>query len=178
MTQQQSQKLFDDYNRRYFSGRLPAYRILLSDQFGNGLHGLCRKRQREIHLGTRLSGNDLKSVLLHEMAHAAAPNGHGSQWLAEMSRLAQMGAPTRKDFEAYEDSRRTVGEKEITSHAFDVGMNSDWPWSIARGSIGHKYGLTDERGRSESKRAAQLMERCRKEFVKGRRCMTGSSIFP
>ena len=34
MTEQQCQKLFETYNRRFFGGNLPAYRVLLSDRLG------------------------------------------------------------------------------------------------------------------------------------------------
>jgi hypothetical protein len=116
-----------------------------------------------------LRGQRLKETLLHEMAHAASNGCHGKQWLAEMLRLAEMGAPTGKDWEAYQNKQQTMGERQITAEACNIGMETDWPWSKIRGYIGNQYGLTDARGRSESKGAARVMERCKKEFWKGRR---------
>jgi hypothetical protein len=72
--------------------RLPQYRVVVSDEFGLGSHGLCRNKQRRIHIGTSLRGKELSKVLLHEMAHAAVPrSGHGRAWVAEMRRLADRG---------------------------------------------------------------------------------------
>ena len=88
MLQPQCQELFDTYNQRFFDGRLPPYRIILSDPYGSGMHGICRKKQREILLRTNLRDKELPLVLLHEMGHAAVPkSGHGKLWSAEMLRL-------------------------------------------------------------------------------------------
>jgi SprT-like family len=94
-TERQCQALFESYNRCFFGGLLPAYRVLLSDRFGTGLHGICRIRQRKIHLGTELRGAELKEKLIHEMAHAAAGRGHGKLWKAEMHRLRGLGCYSR-----------------------------------------------------------------------------------
>jgi len=171
VTQQQCQELFEAYNQRFFGGRLPTYRIVLSDRFVAGPKGLCRKKEREIHLGTGLRGTDLPRLLLHEMAHAAfvARAGHGKQWLAEMLRLAEMGAPTREDWEIYQDRARTMGLREIAAEVYDAGVETDWPWRDMRLCLGRRYGLTDYRGQSESKSAANTLRRLRKEFLKGRR---------
>jgi len=165
-----AQTLFHKLNTQYFNGQLPHYRVVTSDEFGSGPHGLCRKREREIHIGTSLCGKELTKVLLHEMAHAAVPTrGHGRAWLAEMQRLADMGAPTREDVEAYQNPARTISKKDIKSEAYDTGCEWDISWAKARPIIGHKYGLTDVHGRSQSKGAAKLMQELRRQFCKGRR---------
>src|SRR6184192_574006 len=110
---QQFQELFQKFNNEYFNGRLPRYRIVLTDDCALGSYGLCRKKEREIHLAASLSGKELDKTLLHEMAHAAVPRrGHGRGWLAEMRRLANLGAPTNDDWEAYQDRRRTITPKD------------------------------------------------------------------
>ena len=169
VTQEQCQELFETFNRQFFDGRLPTYRIVLCNRYGKGDHGLCRKKEREIHLGTGLGGFDLKRSLLHEMAHAVTAGGHGKQWLAEMLRLAEMGAPTREDWEAYQDPDQTIGPTEIAAEFYDAGVETDRPWSIVRAYLGKTYGLSDDRGRAESKSAARTLCRLRKEFSKGRR---------
>ena len=169
LTDEQCQRLFDAYNVRFFAGRLPRYRILRTDKYGRGEHGLCRKKQREIHLGTGLKGAKLKEVLLHEMAHAATRGTHGKPWLAEMLRLAKMGAPTRKDWESYRDPAQTLPFAAIECECYDGGLETDLPWSKFRPCVGQEYGLTDSRGRAESAGTAELLRRLRKEFVKGRR---------
>ena len=79
-----------------------------------------------------------------------------------------MGAPTRGEMEAYQ-SHRPIREADIVAEAYDCGVETDLPWSAVRIQIGHSYALTDDRGRSESSGSARLMQRCRREFWKGRR---------
>jgi hypothetical protein len=110
----------------------------------------------------------LTKVLLHEMAHAAvSEDGDKEAWLAEMKRLDEMGAPTREDCEAYQDPLKTFTEEQMKSDAYDMG--AEWPigWAQARLRFGLRYGLTDAHGRSESKAAAKLMHKLRKQFYKG-----------
>lgn len=172
VTQQQCQELFDTYNQQYFGGRLPPYRIvssILNDDSTCRLDGECRKETLEIHLRTALQDSDVPIVLLHEMAHAASRSGHGKQWLAEMLRLAELGAPTRDDWNAYQGP--TIGIREFMADAYDAGAETetDVPWSVVRYEIGRRYGLTDDRGRSVSTPACKALRRCWKEFWKGRR---------
>jgi hypothetical protein len=171
VTQRQRQELFEIYNRRFFEGRLPAYRIVVGNRYGtgNGLHGFCRKKEREIHLDPRLRGVELKKVLLHEMAHAATRGTHGKQWLAEMFRLAEMGAPTREDWKAYQDQAQTLGPKNIAAECYDAGVETDLSWSSVRSRCGRENGLIDDRGRSVSTGASNTLLLCGKEFSKGRR---------
>jgi hypothetical protein len=168
--QPQCQELFDTYNQRFFGGRLPPYRIILSDRYSSGMHGICRKKQREILLRTSLPDKELPRVLLHEMAHAAVPkSGHGKLWLAEMLRLAEMGAPTREDWETYQNPPKTARLREAAADAYDAGGGTDASWRVVRYQIGSMYGLTDDTGRAVSKSAARALRRCWKEFRKGRR---------
>jgi hypothetical protein len=169
VTQQQCQELFDIYNQQFFGGRLPAYRIIFSKLNDDGTcrtDGECRKKKREIHLRTGLQDSHLPIVLLHEMAHAASRSGHGKQWSSEMLRLAKLGAPTGDDWNAYQGP--TIGIRDAMDEAYEGGATSDWPWVNVRYQIGTQYGLTDDRGRSVSKRAAKILRRCWKEFRKGR----------
>ena len=168
-TDERCQRLFDKYNVRFFGGRLPKYRVLRSDRFIAGEHGLCRKKQREIHLGTALKGARLREVLLHEMAHAAVGGSHGKKWLAEMLRLAKMGAPTRNDWEVYRNPKRTWAIAAIKCECYDYGFETDALWSKVRARVGYEYGLTDVNGQVESTSATKLLRRLREEFTKGRR---------
>jgi hypothetical protein len=169
VTEQECQKLFQTYNLQFFSGRLPAYRIIRSNRYVKGANAMCRKKQREIHLGAELQGITLKKCLLHEMAHAATNVGHGKLWLTEMHRLAEMGAPTREELNDYKDPAKRVGTREIAAEVYDAGFETDLPWRDVRSRFGREYNLIDDRGRSESKGAANLLKRFRKEFWKGRR---------
>jgi hypothetical protein len=170
VTQQQCQELFDTYNQRYFGGRLPPYRIVLSNLNDDGTcrtDGECRKETLEIHLRTGLQVSDVPLVLLHEMAHAASSSGHGKEWEAEMLRLAELAVPTREEWNAYQGP--TIGTKDIMAEAYDGGAGTEVPWSVVRYEIGRRYGLTDDRGKSVSKAAAKTLRRCWKAFWKGRR---------
>jgi hypothetical protein len=169
VTEQQCQELFETYNQKFFGGRLPAYRIVRSSRYVTGFNAKCRKKEREIHLGTELQGTEFKKCLLHEMAHAATNVGHGQRWLAEMHRLAEMGASTRNDWKDYQDPAKRVGTREIAAEVYDAGVETDLPWRDVRSRLGRDYNLTDDRGRSESRGAANLLRRFRKEFSKGRR---------
>jgi len=166
---QQCPQLFQKFNNEYFDGRLPRYRIVIND-CALGPHGLCRKKEREIHLAASLSGKELDKTLLHEMAHAAVPRaGHGKAWSAEMRRLANLGAPTDEDWEAYQDRRRTITPKDMELEAFAVGCQLPRCWAEVRIHFGLMYGLTDAHGRAHSKTAAKVMQRLRREFCRGQR---------
>jgi hypothetical protein len=87
------QPLFQEFNRRFFDGMLPAYEVrvdLLIDgktiirlpsgghwqlpNFGNDLHGLCLANEHLIIIDSRCSSLEdewTREVLLHEMCHAA-----------------------------------------------------------------------------------------------------------
>lgn len=113
---------FAEFNGLYFGNRLPTYRILRRARFGGG--GLCRKREREIHLPTGIEGVELDRVLVHEMAHAAAKgNGHGKAWRSEMQRLAEMGAPgALEDLTAYLNPLQVISARELIAEARDHGL--------------------------------------------------------
>ena len=59
--------LFDEFNARYWHGRLLRYRVLRGHH--DGALGLCVDATRTIMLDHTLTGEDLELVLLHEMAH-------------------------------------------------------------------------------------------------------------
>jgi hypothetical protein len=107
------QEKFDDFNRRYFEGRLPDYKILvvydawywstercgLREELPPAFDSLGfideEGRQIFIRFHTELEcGLTMVNTLIHEMAHAATDGDHGNNWQAEMARLKALGAPT------------------------------------------------------------------------------------
>ena len=77
-TEARLQKLFDDYNQRYWQGRLPAYRVRI-DTSNRGAE--CDRDERVNWMS--LDSGDPRVVLLHEMAHASprrGSSGHGLVW--------------------------------------------------------------------------------------------------
>jgi len=73
--------LYADLNHRYWGGRLPAYRIRRDRAVAspkNCARGDVNHHSRIIRLHPTLVGDDLRTVLLHEMAHISEPSAdHG-----------------------------------------------------------------------------------------------------
>jgi len=95
-------ELFTEFNARYFGGRLPAYEVRV-------VFDLHRVANEPIYMGAVSSGLIrfderciyirytqvvcLAATLVHEMAHAATSGEHDEEWLNEMKRLKDAGAP-------------------------------------------------------------------------------------
>lgn len=96
-SQQRLSRLFDRYNQRYWSGRLPWYRFVVGpDPAHKDALGTCRARQRIIHvdIASHKSDREVRSTLLHEMAHAATKKrSHGVNFFAQLEKLLGKGAP-------------------------------------------------------------------------------------
>ena len=108
-------KKFQQFNSRYFGGRLPV--VLFAALYEDGAHAVYTRRPYHgvdfghIHLNPELLEDNIEEVvarvILHEMIHHAAyENGarHGSEahsnseWLAEVERVASvLGVPVPKD---------------------------------------------------------------------------------
>jgi SprT-like family len=88
------QALFDEFNARYFHGRLPPYRIRVVEHIPGreGPAGLHQRTHKRI-LIRRSDDDDMIVTLLHEMAHAVTVDKHNSRWRTQMQRLRQAGAP-------------------------------------------------------------------------------------
>jgi hypothetical protein len=106
---QRYQAFFEDFNQRFFNGKLPHYQIqlvsdvlgLLRTRSGERIPFDCDRaiyrRERIINLNAKLSQEELTSTLIHEMAHARTNDYHGLLWQKEMERLILMGAPVDAD---------------------------------------------------------------------------------
>jgi hypothetical protein len=162
-----AQELFEKFNQIYWGGSLRRYRVIVSTRYGG--QGLCQKETRRIWLTPGLNGS-LEKVLLHEMCHAAVTGYHGEKWLAEMLRLAELGAPTREDWEMYQNPARVHGSAQILSEFEELGQECPGlRWSTARHVIGYSYGFVDENGKPECKSAARLLRRARRHFHAGQK---------
>jgi len=91
-------EMFEDFNARYFDGRLPRYRVVFrwgipgSDVGAEGFHD--RKRRMIILCrGMRNSPREVAFMLLHEMVHAAKGGYHGARFWREWFSLRDAGAP-------------------------------------------------------------------------------------
>jgi len=95
-TDEKLTRLYGYYNRKYWSGRLPAYRVEIADLTKEGAVGLCNYRHRIVQIDTAKHRSDrvIRSTLLHEMAHVATSRnrGHGEKFWEQLERLLRKGA--------------------------------------------------------------------------------------
>jgi hypothetical protein len=89
------QRLFERYNRLYWRGRLVRHRVIVSAIEGPAQgQWTPRKHLIQIDLDKHRSDREVRSTLLHEMAHAAARSqGHDVGFFAQVERLLRSGAP-------------------------------------------------------------------------------------
>src|SRR5438552_18817858 len=89
------QTLFDEFNRRYWNGRLPRYSVRRQSKIKDGeLEGwaFCDHHKERIIIKSSLEGDVLREVLLHEMVHVRYPDeAHGPKFARELRRLAARG---------------------------------------------------------------------------------------
>jgi hypothetical protein len=89
----QLRSLFKQFNEQYFDGRLPAYAIhVVPCMTSLNESARCLKKRRLIEIRC-MSDENQTGILLHEMAHAATSEHHGTRWKKEMIRLREAGAP-------------------------------------------------------------------------------------
>ena len=92
-TQRYVVHLFDLYNRKYFGGTLPRYRITRRPTARQGdpnLLGMCDRGRRSIYIRRGLPRQLTLAVLAHEMAHIRQL-GHGARFYAILLDLAAAG---------------------------------------------------------------------------------------
>lgn len=87
--------LFRTYRDRYWPGRLRGYRV--SVRTLDSAHGQCDTASKSIWIDVARHTTDyeVRSTLMHEMAHAAAgprSRGHDSRFFAELEHLIRSGA--------------------------------------------------------------------------------------
>ena len=89
------QEMFKDFNQRYFSGKLPTFKIRIREQMRKPRAlGHCIRAEKLIEVRLRRNPDEVIEILLHEMAHAAVDEvGHWEKFLTEMYRLERVGAP-------------------------------------------------------------------------------------
>jgi hypothetical protein len=96
-------RLFDRYNQKFWRGKLRGYTVGTKDLSGEGEMGVCDCKRRTISIDVAAHRNDreVRATLLHEMAHAAAPNGypaHGYPFWGQLEMLLKKGAPVSIGF--------------------------------------------------------------------------------
>jgi hypothetical protein len=156
------QSLFTEYNQRYFGGRLPRYKVILTSD-----HSRCERRRRRIYINP--DTGEVSVILLHEMVHAAVGTGHGKVWWDKLKHLVELGAPLQEELKKYDPQNATT-PKQLLSEFFEVGLygSPDMTWSEVRCDLGYKYGATDKHGRARSRRWSRFLRSARREWSRGR----------
>jgi hypothetical protein len=94
-SQARLERLFARYRDQFWPGRLHRYRVVVAPL--EGALGRCDwdARPPVITVDAAAHRNDwhVRTTLLHEMCHAAAPGGHHSKFFAEVEPLLAAGAP-------------------------------------------------------------------------------------
>jgi SprT-like family protein len=100
-TEERLRGVFTDYNRKYWRGRLPVYRLVVATMPSS--MGRCEWTRKVITIAVEQhkSDREVRSTLLHEMAHAAASlrgsRGHDLKFFAQLEKLLHLRAPIAID---------------------------------------------------------------------------------
>ena len=90
-TQRSVVHLFDLYNRKYFGGTLPRYKIRLRRwRISSGIVGMCDRERRTIYLRPCLPRRIVRAVMIHEMTHIRQI-GHSARFYSILLDLAAAG---------------------------------------------------------------------------------------
>jgi hypothetical protein len=94
------ENVFGSFNKIYFHGRLPQYRVLVCSRsrwFSHLSAGYCSSEDQKIFLRSGISLNTTLQTLMHEMIHAklwwVTKNVHGPAFINELKRVRRLGAP-------------------------------------------------------------------------------------
>ncbi len=80
------QRMFEEFNDRFFSGKLPRFRVVMHKTGVGALRGNVDPARRTVHLYP-MPDNEVPAYLLHEMCHVAAGSWRGKLFRREMNRL-------------------------------------------------------------------------------------------
>ncbi len=164
-TDERLTRLFERYNKRFWSGKLPTYRVVVTT---SRTGGLCDRRKRQILMNVESfrSDSEIRRMLLHEMAHIIAL-GHGKLFQRELERLIRAGAMTlHTELKAYRDPLR-ITSRVIIAEFEDAASEVSWRQALRK--IGWENGLIDATGRLTSKWAEGFIEKAKKIFHRARR---------
>lgn len=161
-------QIFEDFNRRFFRGRLPRYRVRRR-RLKSG--GFCNDDLRLIVVAAHLAGDELDQVLLHEMCHHGIP-GHGATFHARLQRVvdaAERGGDgriaglMRAELAAYR--QRTYQGNEILRDLEDLALERPGtPWAKVRAYLVREFNLLPE-----AHGAARLLALARRRWERLRR---------
>jgi SprT-like family len=159
--------LFDCYNREYFSGRLPAYRI---DRSGKYIGGRCDRGRRLIFLPPESDIDDISELLMHEMCHAASNGAHGPAWLSEMRRVRALGAPVRAQEISMYANKQVISRSGMIDRVARAALNyPNAPVEQLVLEVSFDYGVVTSEGKAESAWARTFVKDALRAARRGRR---------
>ena len=95
-SEERLERMFERYNRKYWNGQLPAYGLVISVM--THALGRCDSKRRIIRIDVEAhkSDREIRSTVLHEMAHAAGSlrgsRGHDTKFFAQLEMLLRRKA--------------------------------------------------------------------------------------
>jgi hypothetical protein len=99
-TNERLRKLYNYYNKKYWSGKLPQYRVEIADLDADSrdVLGQCSHKEKVIRIDLRKFKWDsaVRETVLHEMAHVSAgfkAGDHDSKFFLQLERLLRKKAP-------------------------------------------------------------------------------------
>ena len=117
--------LYDTLNQDYFRGRLPRFRVNMTDLSRYLSSGWCRMWKREILLSQSLGGDHVRQTLLHEMIHVSSKDlRHGPSFRRGLRRLGLMG-------EAWALNEVEFYKEEEKDRLFKKRIKKRWELDVA-----------------------------------------------
>ena len=125
-------EMFARFNRDYFGGRKPRYRVLRYPLLNYG-RGYCDIERRRILIAHGIEGDVLAATLLHEMCHIGCP-GHGRLFRDRIRRLISLVPPSvAPGFELDLGPRGQTLRELISSRLDSIAMEYPaTPWQLVR----------------------------------------------
>jgi hypothetical protein len=167
--QEHVQGLFDEYNRRFWRGRLPHYEIIIAEKHWGSA---CDRKSRRIYLHPvlfeRFDEDGIYRTLIHEMAHAATRGIHGASWQREMRRLNRLRAPVAPDDLDPDSIDPQLQIRSMLAAFEEYGWESpNIPWARLLRRLAYPMGLVTNDLKPVSMSAAHLLLKCRRAFNRG-----------
>ena len=152
------QRLFEQFNTKYFGGSLPAYKVVRKAIVG----ARCERQQRRIIFGHDVSSNDIPAILIHEMTHATTTDRHGRMFNRKLNELKKLGAPTLKT--DFIEGQNLEGREALLNELLE-GYWETPNWSAQLRYRAFPIGLVDTRNRLTSQRWAGVLRRAKKKYL-------------
>jgi hypothetical protein len=137
----EANRLFAEFNDRFFGSRLPRYRVVFTPRM-RGFHlGECLRERRLIRFRHELTGEALRHWLLHEMIHHFT-SGHGRAFQAHLARLVKQGEAWAADEIAMYQNAATWNQEmaNLRNKLGELaGLTPRWSFRKVATGLAHSY---------------------------------------